>query len=210
LAASNAARLFTRSARIEQQIAFWPLLPIGPQQDIIESMRLFHFSDDPSIKTFTPRPVRVQTNRANGQEWLNGPLVWAIDEEHDFLYLFPRECPRILIWGTPDSTEHDRKKWLQGHRAIAFIEADWLDQMRNCTMYRYEMPSNTFETLFDAGMWISRSPVTPICCSAVSNLQMEFAPKGVKLVSMETLASLKSLWQTSLHVSGIRLRNARM
>jgi hypothetical protein len=42
-------------------------------------MRLFHFSDDPAIAIFTPRPVRVPAQRAPGREWLNGTLVWAID-----------------------------------------------------------------------------------------------------------------------------------
>ena len=54
-------------------------------------MRLFHYSEDPSIVVFEPRPVRVPAARRAGFEWLNGPLVWAIDEPHSILYLFPRE-----------------------------------------------------------------------------------------------------------------------
>ncbi|WP_339329380.1 DUF6886 family protein [Burkholderia multivorans] len=50
---------------------------------------LFHFSDDPGIAMFHPRPVRVADDRPAGQEWLNGPLVWATDEAHYLLYLFP-------------------------------------------------------------------------------------------------------------------------
>ncbi|HMG50328.1 MAG TPA: hypothetical protein VK597_07005, partial [Inquilinus sp.] len=61
-------------------------------------MRLFHFSDDPAIERFEPRPVRVPSARPAGREWLNGPLVWAIDDAHQMLYLFPRDCPRILAW----------------------------------------------------------------------------------------------------------------
>lgn len=60
-------------------------------------MRLFHFSDDAAIGTFTPRSVLVPSQRAPGMEWLNGPLVWAIEEPLDFMYLFPRDCPRILM-----------------------------------------------------------------------------------------------------------------
>ena len=56
-------------------------------------MRLFHFSDDPGIVAFEPRPVRIPSARAPGREWLNGPLVWAIGADHDFMYLFPRDCP---------------------------------------------------------------------------------------------------------------------
>jgi hypothetical protein len=43
-------------------------------------VRLFHFSEEPSIKVFTPRAVAVPVRRAEGREWLNGPLVWAIEE----------------------------------------------------------------------------------------------------------------------------------
>lgn len=60
-------------------------------------MRLFHFSEEPDIGHFEPRPVRTPAARRAGQEWLNGPLVWAIDEDHQRLYLFPRECPRIVL-----------------------------------------------------------------------------------------------------------------
>ena len=42
--------------------------------------RLFHFSDDPSIEEFVPRSVLVPSERPPGQDWLNGPLVWAVNE----------------------------------------------------------------------------------------------------------------------------------
>ena len=66
-------------------------------------MRLFHFSDDPAIARFEPRAVLVPSPRAPGREWLNGPLVWAIDEPHQPMYLFPRDCPRILLWPRPET-----------------------------------------------------------------------------------------------------------
>jgi hypothetical protein len=52
-------------------------------------MRLFHFSEDAEIISFKPRVIAVSTQRRNGEDWLNDPLVWAIDERHQFLYLFP-------------------------------------------------------------------------------------------------------------------------
>jgi hypothetical protein len=54
-------------------------------------MRLFHFSDDPEIVRFVPRPIRTLVERPAGLKWLNGPLVWAIDEPHEPMYLFPRD-----------------------------------------------------------------------------------------------------------------------
>lgn len=75
-------------------------------------MRLFHFSEAPDITRFTPRPVTVPSERPPGRDWLNGPLVWAIDEARAFLYLFPRACPRIVIWSTADTSPEDRRQWL--------------------------------------------------------------------------------------------------
>src|SRR5262245_29586237 len=112
-----------------------------------ECMKLFHFSDDPRIEVFEPRPVRVPAGRSPDREWLNGPLVWAIDQPHSILYLFPRECPRIVIWPTVQTTDEDRSKWIgsSSTRAVAFIEVCWLDRVRVGKVYRYEMPPDTFE-----------------------------------------------------------------
>jgi hypothetical protein len=51
--------------------------------------RLFHFSEYPSIEIFTPRSVAVPSPRPPGQDWLNGSLVWAVDECRQATYLFP-------------------------------------------------------------------------------------------------------------------------
>lgn len=68
---------------------------------------LYHFSDDPGITRFVPRPVQTPVPRANGQEWLNGPLVWAISDVFAFLYLFPRNCPRIVAWAVENTRPND-------------------------------------------------------------------------------------------------------
>ncbi|MBX4965554.1 hypothetical protein ABID08_000431 [Rhizobium binae] len=172
-------------------------------------MRLFHFSDDPDIAVFEPCPVLTPSVRPVGREWLNGPLVWAIDGDHDFMYLFPRDCPRILIWAKPETAETEREHWLGGWRAAAFIERHWLERLEAETIHRYEMRSEGFEDLEDAGMWVSRRRVIPTERIAMSRLDREFAPRGVELRAVDSLPPLKGLWHTSLHVSGIRLRNAR-
>jgi hypothetical protein len=174
-------------------------------------MRLFHFSDDPDIDAFVPRPVLIPSQRAAGYEWLNGPLVWAIDEAHEPLYLFPRECPRILIWRTAGTTPDDDARWFAGSPAkmIAYVEKSWLDSLASETIYRYELPPGTFEDLEDAGMWVSRHAVHPARVDALSDLPAELKLRNVELRSLDSLLMLKGIWQTSLHASGIRLRNAR-
>ncbi len=171
-------------------------------------MRLFHFSDDPTIGVFEPRPVRVPSERLQGREWLNGPLVWAIDDIHDFMYLFPRDCPRILVWATPETSEEDRRL-LGDWRGTAYIESAWLERLQAATIHRYEMPLEGFEDLQDAGMWVSRIAVVPLAFTALSRLDREFASRGIELKVVDSLTPAKALRETTLHVSAIRIRNAR-
>lgn len=172
-------------------------------------MRLFHFSDDPAIARFVPRPVLVPSKRAPGLEWLNGPLVWAIEERVDFMYLFPRDCPRILIWATEQTIDADEAKWLGGYRAAAYIERERLTDLAAATIHRYDLPVGSFEDLHDAGVWVSRVAVEPLRCDFLSDLPSAFAARGVDLRVVDHLLPLKPLWETTLHVSGIRLRNAK-
>jgi len=173
-------------------------------------MRLSHFSDDGGIAIFEPRPVRTPVARPEGQEWLNGPLVWAIDEPHQILYLFPRECPRILIWPTPLSTPQDRMTWMGAAktRAVAYVETGWMTRLRNAAIWRYDMPTGSFIDTREVGMWVSTSAVRPDQVEPLSKLEDRLEDAGVELRALDCLASLKPVWRSSLHASGIRLRNA--
>ena len=174
-------------------------------------MQLFHFSEDPAIDMFVPRAVAVPSARPAGLDWLNGPLVWAIDYWHQPMYLFPRDCPRILIWPTRQTAPADRDRYwgASTSRMIAFIERDWLTRMCSTTVWRYELPLGPFDSLHDAGMWVSRLAVRPIQRMAIADLPLALALQNVELRPFEGLAPFRGLWNTSLHASGIRLRNAR-
>lgn len=173
-------------------------------------MRLFHFSEDPAIERFAPRPVRVPSTRPPGREWLNGPLVWAIDEPHQGMYLFPRDCPRILLWPLASTSAEDLAIWW-GERScamLAYVEHGWLEALHAARLYRYELPCDGFEALDDAGMWVSRAAVTPLVVTVVADLPAALAACGVELRAVESLTPLRGVWDSSLHASGIRLRNA--
>ena len=174
-------------------------------------MRLFHFSDDGDIARFVPRPVLVPSARPAGRDWLNGPLVWAIDEARQPLYLFPRDCPRILLYPTPATTLEDRALWWGGRtcRMIAHIEWAWFERMKAAVLYRYALPPTSFEDLDDAGMWVSRAPVTPLGMETLADLPAALRAERVELRIVESLVPLKGVWDTSLHASGTRLRNAQ-
>ena len=143
-------------------------------------------------------------------EWLNGPLVWAIDAWHAPMYLFPRECPRILVWPTPETNDSDRERWFDTDvRMIAYVEMAWLERIRVATLCRYTFTSAGFENIEDAGMWVSRHAVTPIDVTSLNDLPARLRECDVLLRPVENLLPLKPVWNSSLHASGIRLRNAR-
>jgi hypothetical protein len=173
-------------------------------------MRLFHFSDDGDIARFVPRPVHVAAERPPGRDWLNGPLVWATDEARQPLYFFPRDCPRILLYPTPETTPQDLELWWGSRtcRMIAHIEWAWFERFRSGRLFRYELPTAAFEDLNDTGMWVARTAVEPIGVVAIDNLPAALAEQGVELRLMQSLVPLRGVWETSLHASGIRLRNA--
>ncbi len=172
---------------------------------------LFHFSEDPTITCFVPRPVRIPADRSPGMEWLNEPLVWAIDEWHQPMYLFPRECPRILVWTIATTTDADRTTTFgdTDARMLAYIEPPWQQALEESHLFRYEMPAGSFTSLHDAGMYVSRKTVIPIDRTEVSDLPAALRDEGVELHIVPTLTALHQVWRTTLHTSGIRLRNAR-
>jgi hypothetical protein len=155
--------------------------------------------------------VRVPSPRAAGRDWLNGPLVWAIEAAWQAMYLFPRDCPRIVLWRAPHTTGEDLDRWWGGRdcTAIAHIEWAWLERVRTAVIHRYELPVTPFEDLDDAGMWVARTPVKPIGREILDDLTAEMRAIGVELRVMERLTPLRGVWDTSLHASGVRLRNAQ-
>jgi hypothetical protein len=155
--------------------------------------------------------VIVPAERKAGRDWLNGPLVWAIEAKRQYLYLFPRECPRILLWPTPDTKPEDLDRWFGTSDcvAVAHIEWAWFERMKAATLHRYELPAEPFEDLDDAGMWVSRAPVTPISMQTLTDLPAALRAARVELRIMESLVPLRGVWETSLHASGTRLRNAQ-
>ena len=174
-------------------------------------MRLFHFSYDPAIAKFEPRPVRTPAERPKGHEWLNDPLVWAIEETRQSMYLFPRDCPRILLWATPKTTPADVDQWLECNptHTLAYVERGWLERLQAGQIIRYELPTATFSDTHDAGMWVSRKTVYPLDKVTLTDLPARLKESGTELRVVDSLLPWKNVWASSVHASGIRLRNAQ-
>jgi hypothetical protein len=126
------------------------------------------------------------------------------------MYFFPRDCPRILLWPRPQTLAKDKEAWWAGSsaRMLAYIEAGWLERLRNAVIWRYELPPEPFEDLEDAGMWVSRTTVEPLSVTRLDDLPAALEAGSVELRVLPDLTPLRGVWNTSLHASGLRLRNA--
>jgi hypothetical protein len=164
---------------------------------------LWHVSEDPAVEVFVPR--------RDERHALDEPLVWAVDTPHQWLYWFPRDCPRATWCAGADTSDEDVERWLDGDRGrrVAVIESRWLERMRTANVYAYRLPQETFEP-WDK-FFVSRETVVPLELVELGDLLARHADAGNEL---RVAPALHPLWErvveTTLDYSGIRLRNARM
>ncbi|MHB8648206.1 MAG: DUF6886 family protein [Thermomicrobiales bacterium] len=166
-------------------------------------MPLSHFSEDPTIERFVPRPPRARPAVE--------PLVWAIDDWHAPVYFLPRDCPRVCFWPLPTTKPDDYDRWFATvpGRMVIVIESSWLERLRAARLYRYRMPEETFEDIHDHGVHVSREPVVPLSVTPVDDLLAALADAGVELRITPSLVPIgRAIIQTTLHFSLIRMRNA--
>ncbi len=166
-------------------------------------MPLYHFSEEPGIDVFVPRPPLAHPEVE--------PLVWAIDDWHQPMYFVPRDCPRVCFWPLPTTTDADRDRfwsYVSGRMVVA-IEAAWLQRLQTVCVYRYRMPDEAFESLNDAGMHVSRQTIRPVEVEALVDLPTRLAEESVELRVCPSLVPLgRAVIRSTLHYSLIRMRNA--
>ena len=176
-----------------------PLPTHAPEADV-----LFHFSEDPTITEFVPRPVKSNPD--------SQPLVWTIDEEHAPLYFFPRDCPRVAYWNLPTTTDEDRERFLgsvTAARMVIAMEGGWMERMRLTKLYAYRFASDGFFSAEDHGCHVSPYAHTPLSVEPVGDLLTRLRDANVELRITPSLWPLrKSLLSATLHFSMIRMRNA--
>ena len=167
---------------------------------------LFHFSEDASIRLFEPRVAPSDSVQQR--------VVWCVDAEHAYLYLFPRDCPRVTFYAVDTTTAADRQRFLglSTAQCIAAIEAAWLPAMRETKLCRYILPADGFE-LFDegAGYWTNRDPIAPLSVEPVGDLIEALTSAGVELRIVPSLWPLyEAVIASTLQFSIIRWRNAAL
>jgi hypothetical protein len=163
--------------------------------------RLFHVSEEAGIARFEPRP----------NYRLGGEMVWAVDEAHLANFLTPRDCPRITFGRGLATSDDDARRFLgPAHRVVAF-EAEWLDRVRGCTLYIYELPAATFEVEdAGAGYWLSRQAAEPIGVRMERDLLGALAEAGAEIRVLQAFWPLRdAVVNSSLEFSIILQDRAR-
>lgn len=164
---------------------------------------MLHFSHDPTITRFVPRPTD------DGE-----PLVWAVDAPRCPDYWFPRDCPRAMAWTSTRTTPTDAARILGpggGHRVHA-IEHTWLPRLTTARLYAYRLPAAPFTPYGgdEPHAMVARHTVEPLApAEPVGDLLELHRTAGIQL---RLLDNLWPFWDdvttTTLSFSGIRLRNA--
>jgi len=166
---------------------------------IVQSLTLFHVSEENGIERFEPRA-------ALGGE----PLVWAIDDDRLRNYLVPRDCPRVTYYAGRQTTDADVARFLGSSHAVMAIEYAWLERLEACRLYCYGLPTETFQCTDEcAGYFVSRRPIVPTSLHIIADPIAELARRGVELRILPTLWPLRdAVVASSLQFSIIRMRNA--
>lgn len=169
-------------------------------------MNLYHVSEEPDIQIFEPRlPSRKDLNPDVG-------LVWALCERTLPNFLTPRNCPRVTYHISENTTAADIERCLpNGYSHAVIIEADWLERLRNTTLYLYHFdPSDFYLQDEVAGYYVSKKPQIPIGKTVVTDLEGELEKRNVALMTVDNLWQIsEEIKKTTLNWSICRMAYAK-
>ena len=164
---------------------------------------LWHFSEDPSLDRFRPRPPADEPGARR--------VVWAVDTRHAPSFWFPRDCSRGCIWPGQATTAEDRERFFgqSGTDRVHVVEAGWLDRIRACQLYAYRLPAEPFTPHEVGGYWVASRPVDAIERLTFDDLLGLHARARIEL---RLAPSVWPFWRrvttSTVEFSGSRLRNA--
>ena len=161
---------------------------------------LFHVSEEAGIERFEPRPSPNA----------DGLVVWAVDAARLRNYLVPRECPRVTYYAGRGTTAADVERFLGPSPAVIAVESAWLERLRACRLYCYDLPPEAFECLDEcAGYFVSRGSVVPTQVQVIEDVLAALCSRGVELRFLPDLWPLRdAVVSSTLRFSVIRMRNA--
>jgi hypothetical protein len=164
---------------------------------------VYHFSEDPDIARFVPHVPRTNPH--------SPARVYAIDGEHEPLYWFPRDCPRVTVWAD-DAAQQEllAARFTTSSRRLHAIESSWLAGMREVELYRYAFDAAAFAPWEEAdGQWISEEVVEPLGVEPCGDPLQRHVEAGIELRVVGDLWPLRdAVVATGLPFSIVRMANA--
>ena len=139
--------------------------------------------------------------------------MWAVDSRHAPSFWFPRDCPRGCIWPSSRTSEQDRERFFgqTGSGRIHVMESAWLERVRDCRLYAYQLPAGPFVRHPVGGYWISPVPVEALQRVSCGDLLARHADAQIEL---RVTPSIWPFWRrvtgSTVEFSGSRLRNSSM
>lgn len=165
---------------------------------------LWHYSEDPSLRRFEPRPTETNSREP--------AVVWAVDTRHAPMFWFPRDCPRGCIWPVATTTAADRDRFFGQTAAqrIHVIESGWLERVQSVRLYAYRLRADSFRPHpVVGGYWVSDQPAEALQREPVEDLVGRHAGA---LIELRVTPSIWPFWrqvaESTVGFSGSRLRNA--
>ena len=155
---------------------------------------LLHFSEDPGIVRFEPH-VAATARQPEA-------YVWTVDALNSPCYWFPRQCPRVCLFGDPDG----------GDRRVHAIEPEWVEAMSTTEVFAYSFAAADFEPFGERPhAFVATRDVSPLRPpEAVGDLVAAHREHGIDLrVTDDLHAFLGRGIALGLDFSAIRMRNSR-
>jgi hypothetical protein len=169
-------------------------------------MIIYHVSEEPNIKLFEPRlPSRKDLNSDVG-------LVWALCERTLPNFLTPRNCPRVTYHISDNTTAADIERCMpNGYSHAVIIETDWLERLRNTTLYLYHFdPSGFYLQDEVAGYYVSEKIQIPIGKTVITDLEDELKKRNVALMTIDNLWEIsEEIKKTTFNWSICRMAYAK-
>jgi hypothetical protein len=170
------------------------------------SRTVTHFSEDPGIERFVPHVAATASDQT--------PYVWAVDEQREPDYWFPRQCPRAMAWVEPGTTDDDRRALLgPGARRVHVIEYGWLTSMQQTRLFAYRFDARDFRP-YSSGpsshAFVADHSVVPLGPpDQVPDVLALHEQAGIQLRLVHSIWPWwRAVTESTLGFSGIRLRNA--
>jgi hypothetical protein len=170
-------------------------------------MRLFHVSENPTIKLFEPmKPKRVDLDQSTA-------LVWAICERTLPNFLTPRDCPRVTYHVSTSTTKEDKLTYFSSsltNHCVA-IEQAWFEALLKTELTIYEFDPKNFVLQDDiAGYYVSHQTEVPINQFTIKDIPKALFENNIELRILPELFTLRDrIIKSSLNWSMCRMKHAK-